>query len=122
METIGILAGGIAHDFNNLLSVILSYTAFAMEEVREGESLRHDLAEVYKAGERATVLVRQLLAFGRKQVLEPQLLDLSLVVANLEKMLRRLIREDIEVVQVLAPSLGVVRADPGQIEQVIMNL
>ncbi|HEY3381222.1 MAG TPA: PAS domain S-box protein [Vicinamibacterales bacterium] len=122
MEAIGSLAGGVAHDFNNLLTVILGCTAFAIETLREGDPLREDLLEVQKAGERAAVLTRQLLAFSRKQVLEPQVLDLNHVVINLEKMLRRLIGEDIDLQQVLAPNLGPVRADPGQIEQVIMNL
>jgi len=122
MEAIGILAGGVAHDFNNLLSVILSYTEFAMKALREGDPLKDDLLEVKKAGERATVLTRQLLAFGRKQLLQPVPLNLNHVAEGVEKMLRRILGEDIDFVQVLAPDLGVVRADPGQIEQVLMNL
>ena len=122
MEAIGILAGGVAHDFNNLLSVMLSYTEFAMQLLREGDPLKDDLLEVKKAGERAAMLTRQLLAFGRKQVLQPVPLNLNQVAEGVEKMLRRILGEDIDYVQVLAPDLGVVRADPGQIEQVLMNL
>jgi len=122
MEAIGILAGGVAHDFNNLLSVILSYTEFAMKALREGDPLKDDLLEVKKAGDRAAVLTRQLLAFSRKQLLQPVPLNLNHVAEGVEKMLRRILGEDIDYVQVLAPDLGVVRADPGQIEQVLMNL
>jgi two-component system cell cycle sensor histidine kinase/response regulator CckA len=122
MEAIGLLAGGVAHDFNNLLSVILSYTEFAMRALREGDPLKDDLLEVKKAGERAAVLTRQLLAFGRKQLLQPVPLNLNQVAEGVEKMLRRILGEDIDYIQVLAPDLGVVRADPGQIEQVLMNL
>jgi len=122
LEAVGRLAGGVAHDFNNLLSVILGYTRFSLEETREGDPIRENLLEVDKAGQRATALTRQLLAFSRKQVLQPVPLDLNKVLAELEKMLRRLIGEDINLVQVLAPDLGLTLADPGQIEQVIMNL
>ena len=122
MEAVGLLAGGIAHDFNNLLSVILSYTQFATQALREGDPLKDDLLEVKKAGDRAAVLTRQLLAFGRKQVLQSVPLNLNRVAEGVEKMLRRILGEDIDFVQVLAPDLGVVRADPGQIEQVLMNL
>jgi len=122
LEAIGSLAGGIAHDFNNLLSVILSYTSFALEKMREGDPLRDDLWEVNKAGERAATLIRQLLAFSRKQVLQPVPLSLNQIAAGIEPMLRRILGEDIEFVLVLAPDLGVVLADPGQIEQVLVNL
>ena len=122
MEAVGILAGGVAHDFNNLLSVILSYTQFATQALPEGDPLKDDLLEVKKAGDRAAVLTRQLLAFGRKQVLQSVPLSLNQVAEGVEKMLRRILGEDIDFVQVLAPDLGVVRADPGQIEQVLMNL
>jgi len=122
MEAIGSLAGGVAHDFNNILSVIRSYTAFVQETVPRGSPLHHDLLEIEKAGERATALTRQLLAFSRKQILQPVALDLNQVAAGVEKMLRRIVGEDIDFVQVLAPDLGVVRADPGQLEQVLMNL
>ena len=122
MEAIGNLAGGIAHDFNNLLSVILNYTAFATDRLAESDPIRNDLLEVKKAAERAAGLTRQLLAFGRKQVLQPIPLDLNLVVGGIEKMLRRILGEDIELTQALEPELGLTLADIGQIEQVLMNL
>jgi PAS domain S-box-containing protein len=122
MEAVGALAGGVAHDFNNLLSVILSYTEFALESAGEGGALRNDLLEVRKAGRRAESLVRQLLAFSRRQVLQPVPLDLNEVVAGVEKMLRRVLGEDIELVTHAAKELGIVWADPGQMEQVLMNL
>jgi PAS domain S-box-containing protein len=121
MEAIGTLAGGIAHDFNNLLTTILGYTDLALERVDE-EELREDLEQIQKAGERAAVLTRQLLAFSRKQVVSPVVLDVNEVVRELEKMLGRLIGEDVELVTSLDPELGKVRADPGQIEQIIVNL
>ena len=122
MEAVGSLAGGIAHDFNNLLSVILSYVGFVMDALPIGDSRRDDLMEVQKAAERAAGLTRQLLAFGRKQVLQPVPLNLNKVAAGMENMLRRVIGEDITLVQRLDPALGATMADPGQIEQVIMNL
>lgn len=122
MEAIGRLAGGIAHDFNNLLSVIISYAGFAIEAVREEDPLRADLEEVVRAGHRAASLTRQLLAFSRRQVLQPQILDLNRVFGDMESMLRRLIGEDIELRADLEPALWSARVDPGQIEQVIMNL
>jgi PAS domain S-box-containing protein len=122
MEAIGGLAGGIAHDFNNLLSVILSFADFALAGVPKDDPVRDDLLEVKKAGERAAMLTRQLLAFGRRQILQPAPLDLNRVVAEFEKMLRRTIGEDIDFEQILAPDLGLVHADPGQIGQVLMNL
>jgi PAS domain S-box-containing protein len=122
MEAIGSLAGGVAHDFNNLISVILNYTEFAMESAQLGDQLKDDLLEVKTAAERAAVLTRQLLAFSRKQVLQPVLLDLNKIAVGVEKMLRRILGEDIELVLVLAPDLGMTLADPGQIEQVFMNL
>ena len=122
MESIGRLAGGVAHDFNNLLSVILSYTGFALDQLREGEPLREDLEEVQKAGERAAALTRQLLAFSRRQALQPKSLDLNQVLADMERMLCRLIGEDIDLVRVASPDLGLVNADPSQVEQVLMNL
>jgi PAS domain S-box-containing protein len=122
MEAIGMLAGGVAHDFNNLLSVILSYTEFAMDALRDGDPLKDDLWEVKMAGDRAVALTRQLLAFSRKQILQPALLDLNQIAAGVERMLRRILGEDIDFVQILAQNLGIVRADPGQIEQVLMNL
>lgn len=122
MEAIGSLAGGVAHDFNNLLSVILSNTSFAMDDVRGNESLKGDLVQVKKAAERAVALTRQLLAFSRKQVLQPLPLDLNQITTGIEKMLRRILGEDVELTLRLAPDLGLTLADPSQIEQVIMNL
>lgn len=122
MDAIGGLAGGIAHDFNNLLSVILCYTKFAMEGLQDGDPVRDDLHEVEKASARAADLTRQLLAFSRKQVLRPVPLDLNQVASGLEKMLRRILGEDIDFLFVLDPNLRLTLADPGQIEQVLMNL
>lgn len=122
MEAIGNLAGGVAHDFNNLLTVILGNTGFALDEVGVNEPLRDALLEIQKAGDRAAGLTRQLLAFGRRQRLQPKLLGLNQVIADLEKMLRRIIGEDVELSLVLAADLGLTMADPGQIEQVVMNL
>ncbi len=122
MEAIGGLASGIAHDFNNLISVILSYTEFVMDAVPEGGPARTDLLEVKKAAQRAASLTRQLLAFSRKQVLEPVSLNLNEVAGGIEKMLGRILGEDVDLVQVLAPDLGRTLADAGQVEQVIMNL
>jgi signal transduction histidine kinase len=113
---------GRAHDFNNILSVILSYTGFAIDELPADDRVREDLLEVKAAGERAAALTRQLLAFSRRQVLQPVRLNLNEIAAGLEKMLRRLLGEDVTYVQSLAPDLGLTLADPGQIEQVIMNL
>jgi len=122
LEAIGRLAGGVAHDFNNLLTVINSYTAFAIDALPESHPVRSDLIEVLTAGERGAALTRQLLAFGRKQILEPVILDLNEVVRGVERMLRRLLGEDIDIMVVLADGLGNVEADPSQVEQVIMNL
>ncbi|HPA46086.1 MAG TPA: PAS domain S-box protein [bacterium] len=122
MEAIGRLAGGVAHDFNNLLMVILNYSDLACQRLDKTDPLRGDMVEIRKAGERAASLTRQLLAFSRKQVLDPKILNLNSLVADLDKMLRRLIGEDIDLVAVTDPDLGPVKADPGQIEQVIVNL
>jgi PAS domain S-box-containing protein len=122
MDSIGQLAGGIAHDFNNLLTVITGYSDLLLQGLKADDPHRASIEQIRSAGERATALTRQLLAFSRRQVLEPKVLDLNAVVANVEKMLRRLIGEDISYVSVLSPGLGRVKADPGQIEQVILNL
>jgi len=122
MEAIGQLAGGIAHDFNNLLTIIKGYTQLSLIELEEGNPLKGNIDEVQKAADRAAVLTRQLLAFSRRQVLDMKVLDLNTVLGDLDKMLRRIIGEDIELVTLLAEDLGRVRADPGQLEQVIMNL
>jgi PAS domain S-box-containing protein len=122
MEAIGRLAGGIAHDFNNLLMVISGYSEFLLERLGPDPRLRGPAQEISNATQRATSLTRQLLAFSRKQMLAPKVLDLNEVVAENLKMLTRMIGEDIDLVMVPSPALGAVRADPGQIDQVIMNL
>ena len=122
MEGIGRLAGGIAHDFNNLLTAILGYAELMEAQLPDDEDLRSSLHEIRIAGERAAALTRQLLAFSRRQVLQPRILDLNLVVSEMEKLLRRLIGEDVVLTTRLDPGLASVRADPGQLEQVLMNL
>jgi two-component system, cell cycle sensor histidine kinase and response regulator CckA len=122
MEAIGRLAGGIAHDFNNLLTAILGYSEVLLHRLPAEGPLRREVEEIKKAGDRASSLTRQLLAFSRRQVLQPKVLDLNAIVASMENMLRRLIGEDIELVTVLGRRLGAVKADPGQLEQVIVNL
>ncbi len=122
MEAIGNLAGGIAHDFNNLLSVILGGCAILAEELPERDPRRSSLEEIRTAGERAADLTRQLLAFSRKQILPPRVVDLNDVVRRMERMLKRLIGEDVALTVTAAPDLHLVKVDPGQLEQVIMNL
>jgi PAS domain S-box-containing protein len=122
MEAVGQLAGGIAHDFNNLLTAILGYSHLALEQVDEGSDVATDLHEIRKAGERAGGLTSQLLAFSRKQVLRPQILDLNAIVLEVERMLRRVIAEDIRFEIAVEQRLRPVKADPGQIHQVLMNL
>src|SRR5579862_1019180 len=122
MEAIGRLAGGIAHDFNNLLMVISGYSEFLLERLGPDPRLRGPAQEISNATQRATSLTRQLLAFSRKQILAPKVLDLNEAVTENLKMLTRMIGEDIDLVMVPGPALGAVRADPGQIDQVIMNL
>jgi signal transduction histidine kinase/CheY-like chemotaxis protein len=122
MEAVGRLAGGVAHDFNNLLTVIGGYSALSLLSVGPAHPLRKHLVEIQKSAERASSLTSQLLAFSRKQVLQPRVLQLNEVVRSLERMLRRLIGEDIELSTCFDPHLGCVKADPGQIEQVLMNL
>jgi two-component system, cell cycle sensor histidine kinase and response regulator CckA len=122
MEAIGRLSGGVAHDFNNLLGVIIGYAEILQEGLRADHPLRHSADEVLAAGRRAASLTRQLLAFSRQQVLELKVLDVNVVVLNMESMLRRLIGEDVDLTSGLDGSLGLVKADQGQLEQVIMNL
>ncbi|MBI4455119.1 MAG: response regulator [Acidobacteria bacterium] len=122
MEVVGTLAGGIAHDFNNLITAITGYSDLVLGQLKENEPFRRDIEEIKKAGERAATLTRQLLAFSRKQVMEVKELSLNDVVASTHNMLRRIIGENIDLVSRTDPSLGVVRADPGQLEQVLMNL
>jgi two-component system, cell cycle sensor histidine kinase and response regulator CckA len=122
LEAVGLLAGGIAHDFNNILSVILSCSEFLLDEVGRDSPLRIDVEEIQKAGRRAANLTKQILAFSRQQVLAPKILDLNEVLAIASQMLERVLGEDIEFETRLAPDLERVKADPGQIEQVLMNL
>ena len=122
MEAVGRLAGGIAHDFNNLLTIIKGYTELAAQRKEVPNAARADIEHIEDASERAAGLVRQLLAFSRKQVLQPKNLDLNASVLGLEKLLRRLIGEDIEMKTAVAEGLGTIKADPAQVEQVLMNL
>jgi nitrogen-specific signal transduction histidine kinase len=122
MEAIGRLAGGIAHDFNNLLTIIKGYSQLSLMELKEGTPLRGKVEEIQKAADRAAALTRQLLAFSRRQVMEMKVLDPNAVLRDLDKMLQQVIGEDIELVTLLADDLGTVKADAGQIEQVVMNL
>ena len=122
MEAVGGLAAGIAHDFNNVLSVVISYAELVLLDLADQSPMRADVQEIKTAAFRASELTRHLLAFSRQQVLQPRVFDLNKVLAELQKMLRRLISEDIELTISLAPEVGRVHADPGQIEQVIVNL
>jgi PAS domain S-box-containing protein len=122
MEAVGRLAGGVAHDFNNLLTIINGYGELVLDRLNTDDPMRGHINEIMKAGDRAASLTRQLLAFSRQQVLAPQVLDLNTLVADVEKMLGRLIGEDIDLSVVRDSALGQVKADPGQIEQILMNL
>lgn len=122
LEALGRLAGGVAHDFNNVLSVILSYSGMLIDDSKSSDPILQDLKEIHAAGLRATDLTRQLLAFGRKQILQPAPTNLNDVLAGMERMLLRLLGEDIELTVLPAPSLGTAHMDPGQLEQVVMNL
>ena len=122
MEAVGQLAGGIAHDFNNLLTAILGSTQLLLQATPPGDVRREDVEEIRNAGLRAAGLTRQLLAFSRRQVLAPKVLELNAVVANMDKMLRRLIGDDVELATALHAEAGAVNADPGQLEQVLLNL
>ena len=122
MEAVGRLAGGVAHDFNNLLSVILSYADILLADLKPGDPIRADIEEIRDAGHRATDLTRQLLTFSRQQVLQPRVLDLTEIVRGMERMLRRLVGEHIELSFLTSRGTGRVFADPGQIEQIVMNL
>ena len=122
MEAVGRLAGGVAHDFNNLLTVIRGYSELMLSQLDPGQPLQAEVEEVRKAADRAALLTQQLLAFSRKQVLAPKILDLNAVVTNMDRLMRRLLGEDVKLVTKLESNLGRTKADPGQIEQVIMNL
>jgi PAS domain S-box-containing protein len=122
MEAVGRLAGGVAHDFNNLLTAITGYSDLSLRRLDPDAPLRRNIEEIKRAATRAADLTHQLLAFSRKQVLQPRVVDLNVVISNMEKMLRRVIGEDIELLFELTPSVGRIKADPGQLEQVLMNL
>ncbi|GIK40997.1 MAG: hypothetical protein BroJett011_48300 [Chloroflexota bacterium] len=122
MEAIGRLAGGVAHDFNNLLTAIMGYTAMAADTLPPDHAAHPDLEGIQKTAQRAANLTRQLLAFARRQIIEPRVLNLNDLILNVEKMLRRLISEDIKLTTLLAPDLAPLKADPGQLEQVLLNL
>jgi len=122
MDAIGRLAGGIAHDFNNLLSVIIGYSAMVLADMTPGEPMRADLEEIRKAGNRAASLTRQLLTFSRQQVVQPQVLNLNDILSGVDQMLQRILGADIDLIALPAESLGNVLADPGSVEQVVMNL
>ena len=122
MEAIGRLAGGVAHDFNNLLTVILSYSDLLLEDLPQDAATRDDIEQIRKAAQGASALTRQLLAFSRQQVLQPKIVDLNAAITGIEKLLARVLREDIQLRCALAPDAGTVKVDPGQLEQVLMNL
>jgi two-component system, cell cycle sensor histidine kinase and response regulator CckA len=122
MEAVGKLAGGVAHDFNNLLTAISGHSELSLRRLGADDPLRRNVEVIKQASDRAASLTRQLLAFSRKQVLQPKVIDLNDVVVETNKLLRRLIGEDIDLLTVLEPSLGQIKADPGQIGQVLMNL
>ena len=122
MESVGRLAGGVAHDFNNLLTVINGYSGMLLARMEPGDQFRSALEEIQKAGEHAAELTKKLLAFSRKQLVRLKPLNLNLVVTEAKTILERVIGEDIELVVLLSPNLGEVRADSGQIEQILMNL
>ncbi len=122
MEAIGQLAGGVAHDFNNLLTIINGYSDMLLDGKKQGESTYEELQQIRQAGSRAAALTGQLLAFSRKQVLEPKILDVNLLIARTKEMLRRIIGEDIDLVTHYDASLAAIRADPGQFDQIILNL
>ncbi|MDP8942861.1 MAG: ATP-binding protein [Actinomycetota bacterium] len=122
LESVGQLAGGIAHDFNNLLAVIMNYAQFVADEVKDNEAVHHDVEEIRRAAERAAGLTRQLLIFSRREVVKPELVDVNAVVEGTEKLLRRTLGEHVNLITHLAPQPQTVMADPGQLEQVLVNL
>jgi two-component system, cell cycle sensor histidine kinase and response regulator CckA len=122
MESVGQLAGGVAHDFNNLLTAINGYAELALMALPADAVVRDDLEQIVKSASRAATLTRQLLAFARKQIMDPYVLNLNALIVDVDKLLQRLIGENIELVAHLAPDLGLVKVDPGQIEQVLVNL
>src|SRR6185437_7426137 len=122
LESLGRLAGGVAHDFNNLLTPMLVYSELARDALPPDSPIRQNLEEIHSAAERAAGLTRQLLAFGREQVLAPRMVDLNQELRDFDRMFRRLVREDMEIELRLAPALGLVKADASQVQRVLMNL
>jgi PAS domain S-box-containing protein len=122
LEAVGRLAGGVAHDFNNMLTIILGYTQMVLDQVPAADPMRSSLEEVLNAAERAQALTNQLLTFSRRQMVQPRVMNVNALILNTDKMLRRLIGEDIELVLALTEHVGTIRADPSQIEQAIFNL
>lgn len=122
MEAVGVLAGGVAHDFNNLLNVINGYTELLLDDVKPGEPLRDELEQIRDAGRRAAALTSQLLDFGRKQILQPEIIDLNQIITDMSSMLRRMIGEDIEIVFDARKKPAMINADPAKVQQVVMNL
>ncbi|HYT90891.1 MAG TPA: response regulator [Gemmataceae bacterium] len=122
MEAVGRLAGGVAHDINNMMTIVMGYGETAVAQMKPDDPLRGMVEEMRRAGERSAAITRQLLAFCRKQLLNPVVVNLGTVVAGAEKLLRRLIGEDVQLVSVCAPDVGCVKADPGQLEQILLNL
>jgi nitrogen-specific signal transduction histidine kinase/ActR/RegA family two-component response regulator len=122
MEAVGQLAGGVAHEFNNMLTVLIGQSEFIFDMLEEDDPIRADVERIRKISDRAAALTRQLLTFSRKQVTRPEVLDLNDVINNIDKMLRQIISNDIDLVTLLEPELGQINADPGQLEQIIMNL
>ncbi len=122
MEAIGKFAGGIAHDFNNILTIINGYSSMLLQELTPGTRHHREVEQIYRAGERAAELTRQILAFSRRQVLEPKILDINAQVRGLHAMVRRLIGEDIQIEYKLTDHIGMIKADPGQMDQILMNL
>src|SRR5262249_26476436 len=122
MEAVGRLAGGVAHDFNNMLTVIEGYNRMILDELSSVDPLRECAEEIHRAAERAGALTNQLLAFSRRQIIQPRVMNLNAVVVHTEKMLRRLIGEDVELIIHLKPDIANIKADPSHIEQAIVNL
>lgn len=122
MEAIGLLAGGVAHDFNNLLTAIIGFGDLAIDRLAEGDLVRSYVQEIIDAGQRASTLTRQLLVFSRHEMVVPEVLDLNAVVSSVERLLERVIGEDVDMAAILAPDLGLIQADRGHLEQVLLNL
>lgn len=122
LESVGRLAGGIAHDFNNMLTVIIGYSDSALRSIKEDDPTRNSIEEIKKAGQRSAALTYQLLAFSRQQMLQPKILSINQIISDISTMLERLIGEDIQLITILNPKVGLVEVDPGQFSQIIMNL